>query len=109
MSSSASSVARAGDFAFRSSASVMKVLERLADRSVALLLIDLQMPGLNIEELHSGLEAIDQADRPHSVAYAQHVNIENLQQAKQCCFDEVLTRGQINAGLGDLMTEWGKR
>ena len=86
-----------------------KLLERLADQSVALLLIDLQMPGLKIEDLNEGLAAIEVANRPHSVAYAQHVNVDILQTAKQCCFDEVITRGQMNAGLGELVAKWGKR
>ena len=108
MSSSAGAAARAKGLALESIPSVTKLESRLSDQpSVKLLLIDLQMPGLNFEQLSSVVQALDQEGGPTTIAYAQHVNVDLIEQAKAAAFDQVLTRGQLNASLEQLMAQYG--
>ena len=107
MSSSAGAVARANSVTLKTVSSVAKVMELLQEHQSPLLLVDLQMNGLNLDELASGLAATPDDSRPHSIAYAQHVNVELLEQGQQAGFDEVVTRGQLNRGLGELLTRFG--
>ena len=107
MSSSAGAVARAKSVTLKTVASVSKTMEWLHENQSTLLLIDLQMNGLSLEELSAGLAEIPDESRPHSIAYAQHVNVELLEQGQQAGFDDVITRGQLNRGLGELLTRFG--
>lgn len=107
MSSSAGAVARANSVTLKTVASVAKAMELLQEHQSSLLLVDLQMNGLNLDELTTGLAEIPDESRPHSIAYAQHVNVELLEQGQQAGFDEVATRGQLNRGLGELFSRFG--
>jgi CheY-like chemotaxis protein len=107
MSSSAGAVARANSVTLKTVASAAKAIEWLREHQASLLLVDLQLNGLNLDELTAGIGDLPDASRPHSIAYAQHVNVELLQQGQQAGFDEVVTRGQMNRGLGELLTRYG--
>lgn len=99
MSSSANAVARAQGVVLKSVASLEKLLQLIADGEVTLVLVDLQMRGLQLAEFHESWQALDPVHRPRSVAYAQHVELELLKAARAMGFDEVLTRGQVSSGL----------
>ncbi len=104
MSSSANAAARSLGFVLKTATSAAKALELVGEGNCRLLLIDLQMPGLNMEKLSLDLEAMENSCRPHSIAYAQHVNVDVMQRAGDLSFDKVLTRGQINSRLAELMS-----
>jgi CheY-like chemotaxis protein len=72
---------------------------------VSLLLIDLQMPGLDIAEFSRALNNLEADSRPHCVGYAQHVEIDLLKSAREAGIDEVYTRGQMNGGLDTLFAQ----
>ena len=76
------------------------IAERAADANLSMILVDLQMPGLNLAELAKSLESLD--PKPRIVAFAQHVNVDLLDQAKGL-FAEVMTRGQFNKMLPGLI------
>ncbi len=107
MSSSAAAAARANSVTLKTLPSVAKAAEFLSENQTGLLLVDLQMPGLNLEELTSQLAQLPEPSRPRTIAYAQHVNVELIQQGQQAGFDEVVTRGQLSRGLGDLFSQTG--
>ena len=107
MSSSAGAVARSNSVVLKSVASVAKTIGWLQEHQTALLLVDLQMNGLSLDDLTTGLAELPDGFRPHSIAYAQHVNVELLEQGQQAGFDEVVARGQLNRGLGELVARYG--
>lgn len=101
MQSSASSAARASATKLRGCTSVAKLVERLGEESVAAIFVDLQTPGLNLDEL---AEALDFEHAPKTVAFAQHVEEQLLSEADIPCIDKVLTRGQFSRELPNLIT-----
>ena len=107
MSSSVGAVAKAHSLTAKSVSSINKAINLLNEQRASLLLIDLQMPGLDLAELTAEIAKLPDETRPTSIAYAQHVNVELLEQGQQAGFDMVVTRGQLNRELGDLLTQDG--
>ena len=79
----------------------------LNEQRASLLLVDLQMPGLDLATLSTELANVPDETRPTSIAYAQHVNVELLEHGQRSGFDKVVTRGQLNRELGDLLAQYG--
>ena len=42
---------------------------------------------------------------PMTIGYAQHVNLESLDEARRAGFDQVLTRGQFNQQVSAIIAE----
>jgi DNA-binding NarL/FixJ family response regulator len=103
MSSTVSSVAKTMDEPLKTANSVAAA-ERLiqADRP-RLLLVDLQTPNLQTTETTSLLQSIAAAGGVRSVAYAQHVNKDLLDEARGAGFDQILTRGQMHNNVADVL------
>lgn len=82
--------------------SVPRLRELVKENEIRLLMVDLQTPGLKLDDLflilsESGLLSI-------TVAFAQHVNVEVLEEAR-LQFPDVMTRGQFNAKLPKLLMD----
>jgi CheY-like chemotaxis protein len=75
-------------------------LERLQSATCLLVLVDLETPGLRIGEL---VAARAGHDRPTIIAYGPHVHEQRLDAARQAGCDRVLTRGQFDATLPQLL------
>lgn len=78
-------------------------LEMVKEHRPQLLLVDLQCPGLDIPALGTSLGALADAISPLTIGFAQHVEVEKLQTAKDVGFDQVLTRGQMNSQVGQII------
>ena len=98
--SNANSTARSLEFKISACGNVEKLVDGLKKCPPQLLLIDLQTPGLNVADLASKLGEMELQVR--IVAFAQHVNVEIIEQAKGL-FDEVMTRGQFNKSVAGLI------
>jgi len=107
MSSNASSHARQNNVQLKTAPSAEKAFEIIQKTRPHLLLIDLQTPGLNVETLGDEIRGLADAVCPLTIAYAQHVNVELLDQAKAAGFDQVLTRGQVNSRIADIISDAG--
>ena len=70
-----------------------------------LFLVDLQLPGLEITELGDAVRGLPDALCPMTIGYAQHVNLESLDEARRAGFDQVLTRGQFNQQVGAIIAD----
>jgi len=105
MSANASAASRAAGHQFKFVASWGRAEHFINENEVKFLVIDLQTAGLDIDELARGLERLDEAKRPTTIAYAQHVEVDLLEAAQSAGFDQVLTRGQAHHGLAELMTQ----
>ena len=77
------------------------VIQELENEANALLLVDLQTPGLDVDYLIERLSAMVLA--PRAIAYAQHVYEDLLQQAQSDAFETVLTRGQFTRDLPEII------
>jgi len=104
LSSSASVAARQQGRTLKTCGSLASMIQLVSAGGVKLLLIDLQMPRIDVEAVGQSLSQIPDENRPHVVAYAQHVNLDLLKSAREQGFDEVLTRGQANSLLPDLIS-----
>ncbi len=83
-------------------ATATAVLEQCADQQVSLLIIDLSHAGGDIQSLIKQLEAT--GTRPKTVlAFGPHVQTARLEAARQAGCDQVVSRGQFNAGLRDFL------
>lgn len=98
MSSTASAAVRSEGGTFRFVASVERANVKLEDNSCELLLVDLQTNDLDWEAL-----AVLVGKVPRAIGYAQHVNVELLSQGRTLPFEKVLTRGQMNAGVAEIV------
>lgn len=105
MSSSASSHARQRKLDLKTVDSASEAITLIEDQRPYLFLIDLQTPGLEVDTLGQSLRELADSICPLTIAYAQHVNVDLLQQAKSAGFDQVLTRGQFNSQIGQIVAE----
>ena len=98
MSSTVSAAVRENEGTFRFVKSVERAEVKLEGQTCELLLVDLQVEGLDWEALAKLV-----ADTPRAIAYAQHVNVEALDRASELAFEKVLTRGQFFAGVSAMV------
>jgi CheY-like chemotaxis protein len=84
-------------------ANAAALVERL-DADTRLVMLDLGSPGLDPAECVRSIRA--QAPQVKIVAYAPHVHEQRLAAAAAAGCDEVLTRGQFNAGIGPLLARY---
>jgi CheY-like chemotaxis protein len=90
---------RSADVAASGAAAGQRLSESSAYR---LVIVDLETPGLQID----ALLAARQEPRPAVIAYGPHVQVPRLQAARQAGCDLVLTRGQFDGALPELLSEW---
>ena len=107
MSSNASSHARQKKIELNTVDSAKAAVTLIEDQRPYLFLIDLQTPELDVEALGRSIREMADSVCPLTIAYAQHVNVDLLQQAKMAGFDQVLTRGQFNSQIGQIVSEVG--
>ena len=101
--SNASAAARGEGFKLRACGSVQRLSERYhEEESVVAVFVDLQTPELNIEQLD---QALSQIKVTQAIAFAQHVEDELLANARVENIDAVLTRGQFNHRLPQLVAD----
>ncbi len=105
MSSNANSHARQKKIDLKTVDSIQAAILLIEEHRPHLLLIDLQTPGLDVESLGRSVRELADSVCPLTIAYAQHVNLDLLQQAKTAGFDQVLTRGQFNSQMGQIVAE----
>lgn len=103
MSSTVSSAVRdsGGTFRFVKSVERAEVKLEIAtsdDLPCDLLLVDLQTAELDWDALATLITKV-----PRAIAYAQHVNVAALRRANELPFEKVLTRGQLHAGVVDIV------
>jgi DNA-binding response OmpR family regulator len=106
LSSSASAAARQQGRTLKTCSTLENASGLISAGGVKLLLIDLQMPQIDVAAVGQAIAAIAAENHPHVVAYAQHVHVDLLKSAREQGFDEVLTRGQISSGLPDLIERY---
>lgn len=107
MGSSASSHARQHGTQIKTVATGDDALSVIRRDRPHMLLVDLQTPGIDVGQLGEEIRELADSLCPLTIAYAQHVNVELLEQAKQAGFDQVLTRGQFNSQIGQIVAEAG--
>lgn len=105
MASNAQSHARQHEVTLVQVGSLDKVFEVLEEQRPHALLIDLQTPQLDIADLGARLKTLSDARVPVTIGYAQHVNVDRLEQAREAGLDQVLTRGQINSQMGRIIAD----
>lgn len=105
MSSNATSHAREKEIELTTVFSSNDAIQMIEEKRPYLFLIDLQTPGLDVEALGESVRELADSVCPLTIAYAQHVNVDLLQQAKTAGFDQVLTRGQFNNQIGQIVAE----
>ena len=100
MSSTARSHAQSQGVEIVFANSMKAAIEHLEAGTCTLCLADLQMKGIQMEEL----AAAATQQETGTVVYVQHVQVELLEQAKQISFGAVMTRGQFNKSLGQIIS-----
>ena len=105
MTSNAESHAREHNVILKTSGTVEKALNAIQEERPHLLLVDLQTPGLDVVQLGEEIRGLSDSVTPLTVAYAQHVNVELLETAKNAGFDQVITRGQFNSQIRQIISD----
>lgn len=105
MSSNVSSHARQKGIGFKTIDAADAAIKLIEEERPHLFIIDLQSPSLDINHLGELVRELPDSVCPLTIAYAQHVNVELLQQAQTAGFDQVLTRGQFNSQVGQIVKE----
>lgn len=98
MSSTVSAAVRAEAGTFRFVGSVDRANVKLEGNECELLLVDLQTAGLDWDELEKLV-----AQAPRAIGFAQHVHVDLLKRGRGLAFENVLTRGQMHAGVNDIV------
>jgi CheY-like chemotaxis protein len=79
------------------------LLSRL-DADTRLVVLDLGTPGLDVAALAPAIR--EKSPSAAIVAYAPHVHEQRLSAARDAGCDEVLTRGQFNAAMEQLLAKY---
>lgn len=98
MSSTVSAAVRSEGGTFRFVKSVDRAIVKLEGSECELLLVDLQAPQLDWDALAELVSSV-----PRAVGYAQHVNVDILRRGRELDFESVLTRGQMHAGVAEVI------
>ncbi len=80
---------------------VDKLLEAAQETPPRVVVVDLDAPKLDMASFVSQLKALDPA--PAVVAYGSHVHVDKLEAAQNAGCDAVLTRGQFNSQMGQVL------
>ena len=83
-------------------------LGKAQGQSLDLVIVDLSLPGLDLGELIAGLRALPNSPRT-IVGFAPHVHEAALLAAQQAGCDVVMSRGQFNAQLDELLGHYVAR
>jgi CheY-like chemotaxis protein len=78
-------------------------LRRLGEESFAAVLVDLTHPDADPADIAAAIPSDDASPRPRLIAYGPHVHKDRLAQAREAGFDEVLTRGQFDANMPEVL------
>lgn len=76
------------------------VSDAFSDARPRFLIVDLSLPGLNVGDLAASLP---DDNRPEVIAYDAHVRTDQLAAAKAAGCDAVLSRGQLDAQLPQIL------
>jgi two-component system sensor histidine kinase BarA len=104
-SSRVSSAARTAGFDVKVVASAAALLDQVAAGHVDVVLVDLQMPGLNLRELAPQLRQLNPPPGA-IVAYGPHVDDDMLAAATEAGCDEVFTRGQFDSQIDQILAKY---
>jgi CheY-like chemotaxis protein len=99
-SSRAAATARAAGRTLRIAATADALLQQVAE-PVRLVIVDLTAPGCDVAQIVQQLR--QQQPPPRVVAYAPHVMSGALERAREAGCDQVLTRGQFDKRLDQLL------
>ena len=83
--------------------SLEKLRIRLDELKPIGLFVDLQLAGFDIQFLSEILQQT--SEPPHTIAFAQHVEVDLLHSAKVDSIAKVLTRGQFSVQLPELVSK----
>lgn len=105
IASTADSFGRQHEVSVSQTSKAEKALEIIDESRPHVLLVDLQTSNLDVGQLGEKISALPDSIAPLTIAYAQHVHVELLSQAKAAGFDQVLTRGQLNSQLARIIED----
>ncbi|MFN7292181.1 MAG: hypothetical protein ACK5YR_09165 [Pirellula sp.] len=81
--------------------SVERIIERTDANAVKLILIDLSLQTLELESAVKSLR--DEFGNASIMAFGAHVDVARLEEAKRAGADSVLTRGQFDRDLNEIV------
>jgi CheY-like chemotaxis protein len=100
--------AQAAGLTVRSTGSADDAVSLASRCGCRLLILDLTVAGLSTGDVMTRLQAECAADtRPRVIAFGPHVQSGKLEAAREAGCDQVLTRGQFDAWLNELLQASG--
>ncbi len=75
-----------------------------SEQPLQLVILDLSTKGWEVVATVSALKASNPS--PHIVAYGPHVDSQTLANAKNAGCDEVLTKGQFDRTIAEILRKW---
>lgn len=103
ISSAVSGAAERQGIRFASAFTTAALLDKLAETTPQLVVIDLSTPCLDIETLVSQLRG--QLSNVQIVAFGPHVHEQRLAAAREAGCDEVFSRGQFHRGMDEILAK----
>lgn len=103
LSSTVGGIVLAEGLTFQNPASVSAAVSLLQSGHEPLVLIDLEVPGLDVNAL---AKSMTPETLLNSIAYGPHVHTERLDAARRAGIGTVMSRGQFSAQVGRLIKEW---
>ena len=105
MSSNVSAHAREKGVTFKTAPSPRSAMKSIEELKPQVFLVDLQTSCLDVERLGKRIAILSDSKKPLTIAYAPHVHVELLRLAQESGFDQVLTRGQFNAQVSQIVAD----
>ena len=83
-------------------ASVEAATQLAIQKRAAIVILDLGTPAVDVSQVVSEVRAITQLSVT-VLAFAPHVHVKKLEQARQAGCDHVLSRGELDRRMGDIL------
>ncbi len=103
ISSAVTGAAQRQGIRFASAFTPAALLDKLAETTAALVIIDLSTPGLDIEAFVTQLRG--QVSDLQIVAFGPHVHEQRLAAAREAGCDDVYSRGQFHRGMDEILAK----
>lgn len=103
--SNAAAAARLSDTTTKAMANLAEAMAWVTEHPESLLLVDLQMPGLDLGALLERVAEFPAASL-RAIAFAQHVEVDLIEKARGSGFEAVMTRGQFSRSLPEIVKQY---
>lgn len=103
-SSRVQALAKKNDLPLKVVSSLQALSSAMESNATQLVAVDLETRGVSTAQWLESIEKV-QGSQPKTIAYAPHGQVQKIKEAREAGFDQVLTRGQFDSQIGEILQD----